>query len=138
VIYFGLGDTDEFAHEGRYDHYLNAANRVDQYLKELWETVQAMPEYRGTTTLIVSTDHGRGESKGGGWKHHGEKTEGSDRIWIGILGPDTPALGELKDHPPVSQSQIAGTIAALLGHGSNAFAPDTAPPIGSAIGSGDR
>src|SRR5579872_2641588 len=52
VLYLSLGETDDWAHEGRYDSYLRAAHRVDQYLKELWETVQSMEEYRGKTTLI--------------------------------------------------------------------------------------
>src|SRR5262249_29809115 len=72
VLYIGLGETDEFAHAGRYDHYLRSAHQVDSYLKLLWETVQSMPEYRDTTSLIVTTDHGRGDAPVE-WKNHGEK-----------------------------------------------------------------
>jgi hypothetical protein len=132
VIYFGLGETDEFAHEGRYDRYLHAANRVDSYLRELWETAQAMPEYRDRTTLIVTTDHGRGDAPDG-WKHHGAKTEGSQRIWIGVLGPDTRPLGERQNVETVTQSQIAATLARLLGEDYNAFAPDAGQPIRSVL-----
>ncbi len=99
VLYIGLGETDEFAHAGRYDQYLLAAHRVDQYLKSFWETVQSLPEYRGTTTMIVTTDHGRGDAPVE-WKSHGAKIKGSERIWIAVIGPDTPALGERKSSPP--------------------------------------
>jgi len=129
VLYFGFGDTDEFAHAGRYDHYLHAARRVDDYLKELWETVQAIPEYRGTTTLIVSTDHGRGDAAKDEWKSHGQKIKGSDKIWIAVLGPDTPPLGERGNVPTVTQSQIASTLSTLLGHNYRDFAPAAATPI---------
>ena len=54
VLYVSLGETDEWGHEGRYDEYLTAAQRADRYLRTLWETAQAMPEYRGRTTLIFS------------------------------------------------------------------------------------
>jgi Type I phosphodiesterase / nucleotide pyrophosphatase len=114
VLYLSLGETDDWAHEGKYDLYLRAAHRVDQYLKELWETVQSMEEYRGKTTLIFSADHGRGEAPVE-WKSHGEKIPGSKYIWMGFLGPDTRALGERAHIAPVTQSQIAATLAALLG-----------------------
>ena len=40
VLYFTFGETDEFAHEGRYDRYLQAAQRTDAAIRELWETLQ--------------------------------------------------------------------------------------------------
>jgi len=113
VLFVGLGDTDEWAHAGRYDLYLESAHRADAYVRELWETVQGMKEYRGKTSLIFSPDHGRGE--GPEWKSHGEKVPISKSIWMAFLGPDTKGLGERKDVAGVTQSQIAATLAALLG-----------------------
>ena len=130
VLYLGLGETDEWAHAGRYDLYLTAAHRVDDYLKTLWETVQSMPEYRGTTTMIVTTDHGRGDAPTG-WKSHGAHIKGSERIWIAVIGPDT-APRSRENHipfPPMTQSQVAATLAAFLGQDYRAFAPKAAPPI---------
>ena len=60
VLFVGYGETDNWAHQGRYDLVLDSAHRVDGFVKELWETMQAMPEYRGTTTFIITCDHGRG------------------------------------------------------------------------------
>jgi hypothetical protein len=133
VFYLGLGDTDEYAHLGRYDQYLHAARQVDASLRDLWETVQSHPQYRGTTTLILTTDHGRGDPPHG-WRDHGADTAGSDAIWIAMLGPDTPALGERSDTAEVTQGQVAATIARLLGE--DAFAtdfPHAAPPIPDVI-----
>ena len=126
VFYVGFGDTDEYAHGGRYDQYLRAAHDADAALKTLWDELQAHPQYRGTTTLIVTTDHGRGDPPQG-WRSHGEKVEGSEAIWLAVLGPDTPALGERSETGAVTQAQVAATLAALLGEDYNAEAPRAAP-----------
>lgn len=132
VLYLSLGETDDWAHEGNYELYLNAAHRVDRFLRELWEAVQAMPEYRGTTTLIFSTDHGRGEAPAE-WKGHGENIPLSKYIWMAFLGPDTSALGVRTHIAPVTQNQIAATLAALLGENYNADVPKAGNPIGDAL-----
>ena len=62
VLYVMLGETDEWAHGRRYDLYLDAARRNDRFIRQLWEAAQALPEYAGTTALVLATDHGRGES----------------------------------------------------------------------------
>ena len=80
------------AHQGNYVQYLRSAHRVDRFLRELWETVQSMDQYRGKTTLFFLTDHGRGEAPVE-WKSHGEKIADSKFIWMAFLGPDTRALG---------------------------------------------
>jgi hypothetical protein len=114
VLYLSLGETDDWAHDGRYDLYLEAAHRADAYIKELWDTAQSMQEHRGNTTLIVSVDHGRG-TENGEWQGHGARIPESKNIWMAFLGPDTPALGERKNTAPVTQNRIAATLAALLG-----------------------
>lgn len=128
VLYLSLGETDDWAHAGKYDLYLESAHRVDGYLKELWDTVQAMEQYRGKTTLIFSTDHGRGLAPSE-WKSHGEKIQESKYIWMGFLGPDTKGLGERSDIPAVTQSQIAATLADFLGEDYRADVPNAGKPI---------
>ncbi len=132
VLYISLGETDNWAHEGRYDEYLNAAHRVDEYLHKLWTLVQEMPEYRGHTTLIVSIDHGRGEGPLG-WKDHGEKAPDSKYIWVAILGPNTPPLGERTNIPPITQSQIAATLAGAVGKNYLKAVPQAGEPILDAL-----
>ena len=138
VMYIALGETDEWGHAGRYDQYLQAAHRVHTYLKTLWETVQSMPEYRDNTTIIVTTDHGRGTTPVE-WKNHGAKIQGSDRIWIGVMGPDThPRRPGVRGNPTASdraltQGQVASTLAAFLWLDYRAFAPKAAPPIAGVL-----
>jgi hypothetical protein len=133
VLYLSLGETDEWAHNGNYTEYLNAAHRADAYLKVLWETVQAMPEYKGSTTLIFSPDHGRGEAPVA-WKDHGQKVPDSKYIWMAFMGPDTPALGERSKIEDVTQSQIAATLAALLGEDYRADVPQAGATIQDVLG----
>ncbi len=137
LLYLSLGETDDWAHEGNYAEYLDAAHRVDLYLKMIWETIQSMPEYRGRTTLLVATDHGRGDAPVG-WRSHGTTTKGSENIWVAVLGPDTPALGERSQGPAVTQSQIAATVAALLGQDYCAAVPKAAKTIAEAVTAGTR
>jgi hypothetical protein len=133
VLYFGFGETDSWAHAGRYDLVLEGAHRIDAYLARLWTAIQASPAYAGKTSLVITTDHGRGDPPDE-WKGHGEKIPASDRIWIGVLGPDTRALGERSDCADVTQGQVAATIAALLGEDWNAAEPRAAAPIADAVG----
>jgi hypothetical protein len=122
VLWLTFGETDEWAHERRYDRYLQAARMTDDSIRTLWETVQAMPQYRGRTTLMVGVDHGRGRSVQD-WTSHGVRYPGADEIWTGVLGPDTPALGERSNIPEVTQSQLAATAASALGYDYRASVP---------------
>jgi hypothetical protein len=128
VLFVGYGETDNWAHQGRYDLVLDSAHRMDHFVRQLWDTMQAMPQYHGTTTFIITTDHGRG----GGlteWKEHGVEQKGSENIWIAVLGPDTPPLGERAHVAPVTQAQIAATVAAVVGKDYHHDVPKAALPI---------
>lgn len=127
VLFVGYGETDEWAHGGNYDLVLQSAHRVDGYIKDLWTTMQSMPEYRGTTTFIVTTDHGRGDGPSA-WKDHGQDVQGAEHIWMAILGPDTPASG-VATTGVVTQNQVAATVAALLGKDYAQFAPRAGSPL---------
>lgn len=131
VLFLGYGETDEWAHSGRYDRTLNSALQVDKYLAELWATLQSHPDYRGRTTLIITTDHGRGRTTRD-WTDHGKNVEGAEEMWIAVIGPDTPALGE-RQNTGVTQAQIAATIAALLGYDYRKDAPQAAAPIADVL-----
>lgn len=126
VLYLGLGETDEWAHSRRYDLYLEAAQRGDRYLRELWELLQSLPEYRGRTHLVITTDHGRGAGRE--WTDHGAKTVGAEYIWLGMLGPEVPPQGVRADIE-ITQSQVAATLATLVGVDFTAATPQVAPPI---------
>ncbi len=138
VVFVGLGETDEWPHGGRYDLYLHTARQADRYVQRLWETAQSLPQYRNKTTFIFTTDHGRGSGLKE-WQSHGQSVNGAEDCWIAVIGPDTPPLGERTQTEAHTQSQIAATIAALLGKdycaiNSKAGAPITDVLTGSSQG----
>ncbi|WP_247119311.1 alkaline phosphatase family protein [Kordiimonas marina] len=128
MVFIGLGETDDFAHEGFYDQYANAAHRADKFIGKLWAWLQSDPRYAGHTTLLITCDHGRGGDTLEHWRSHGHfpytKADGTKaisnfpgdgQIWMAALGPDTPALGEISGGE-VTSSQMAATAARFLGY----------------------
>ncbi|MFK7844501.1 MAG: alkaline phosphatase family protein [Rhodothermales bacterium] len=114
LLYIAYGETDDFAHDGDYEAYLKSAHQTDQFIADLWAFTQEDPVYKGTTTFIITTDHGRGTEPLDTWRGHGTDIKGADQIWMAVLGPDSPALGEVKDCK-LFQNQVASTTAAFLG-----------------------
>lgn len=135
VVFLGQGETDEWAHEGDYEQYLRAARRVDGYLNELWAYLQRDEFYKGRTTMLITCDHGRGDGavfpdKGmTDWNNHSAKHPGSDQAWFAAIGPGVPATGEAGPGPEATLSQVAATIAHLLGENYNAAEPRAAGPF---------
>ena len=132
VMFLSLGETDEWAHAGNYGEYLDAAHRVDGYLKQLWDELQSMPGYRGNTTVIFLVDHGRGDAPEE-WKSHGQKIAASQYIFMGFMGRAVPATGLRTNVLPVTQSQVAATLAGYLGLDWDAEEKQAGKPIVGAM-----
>ncbi len=115
VVYIAYGETDDFAHDGKYDQYLKSAHQTDRWIAALWDYIQQDPFYKDNTTLIITTDHGRGHSPMTAWKSHGTTYEGSDEIWVAAIGPKVPARGVVTDDQQLYQNQVAATVAKALG-----------------------
>src|ERR1700722_12866805 len=113
VIYFDLGENDEFGHAGDYGDYLDAAHYADAMFGDIWSILQADPFYKNKTDLLIFPDHGRGIDAG--WTSHGARTAHSDETYFLAMGPGVPAKGEVKSAGQVYQAQYAQTIATLLG-----------------------
>ena len=77
VLYIMLGEGDEWAHAGKYELYLDAALRSDRFIERVWNTLQAIPRYANQTTLLVTTDHGRGATTAD-WTDHGTKVPAAE------------------------------------------------------------
>ncbi len=128
LLYLALDETDEWAHTRRYDRTLQAIKGFDETLRLLWELLQSMDAYRDVTTLVITTDHGRGRTAED-WTSHGAEIPGSEETWIAIVGPDTAARGIVPGHAPVRHTQIAATIIALLGLDPDSFDTRAGKPI---------
>ncbi|MEJ7626868.1 MAG: alkaline phosphatase family protein [Ferruginibacter sp.] len=114
VVMISLGETDEFAHQGRYDLYLQQANSVDRMIAELWYFVQTDSFYKDQTTFIITTDHGRG-ARHTNWTTHNMIAKGSGDAWLALLGNGIEPLGEMRSAEKLYLNQVAATVAALLG-----------------------
>ncbi len=115
LLYISYGETDDWAHEGEYDHYLHSATQTDGFIKEIWDYVQSESQYKNKTTLIITTDHGRGTHPKDTWRNHGASVPNGGEIWLAIMGPEFDADGEMKSNDQRYQNQVASTIAKLLG-----------------------
>ncbi len=127
VLYVSLGETDDWAHSGRYDHYLDSVQLDDSFIQQIWDTAQELDAYRGTTAMVIATDHGRGDGREG-WKSHSADLPGSENIWVAAFGTGVAATGE--DHGgSFTQSQVAPTVARLLGYDFQATDKRIADPL---------
>ena len=135
-LYIALDETDEYAHAGQYDRYIRSIRQGDAYLEELWNTLQSLPGYRGRTTLIVTSDHGRGRLSDD-WSSHGRDVRGAEFIWLAMVGPETPARGEVAGSETVQQRDIAATILRALGLDYRKYHSQAGPPIAAAFRPGD-
>ena len=127
VLYVMLGETDEWAHGGRYDMYLDAAFRSDRFIGRLWETIQSLPAYKDHTTLLLTTDHGRGATTTD-WTDHGRDVPAAEQTWMAMIGPGSSPAG-VREGGTVTTSQLAATIAALVGEDYRAAFPKAAEPL---------
>ncbi len=127
VVYIGFGETDEYAHSGKYDEYLQSAHLFDEFISQLWYLVNKDPFYKNNTSFLITTDHGRG-NKPGNWVKHGLFTTGSNNTWLLTLGPLFEAKGEMKAKEEIFNDQLAQTIARLLGYNFTPLHP-VADPI---------
>lgn len=114
VLYLALGETDDWAHDARYDRTLEALTRTDTYLRELWEYLQSQERYRDKTTLLITVDHGRGVTAAD-WTQHGKDIEGAQYTWLAVAGPDSALRGAWGSGATIYQNQIAATMCQFLG-----------------------
>lgn len=133
LLHIGYGETDVEAHARHYDRYLAMLYETDRMLSELIRAVQDDPELTGRTTVVVTTDHGRGATSRD-WTDHGREVANAARWWFLASGAGVDPRGVID--VPMTQSQVAPTILQLLGLNADALAAPVASPI--ALGQGRR
>jgi len=106
AMYVSFGDTDELAHAGNYPEYLKAAHRFDDFIKSIYDFVNTDPEYKGKTTILITTDHGRGDLIKTQWTSHGQKINDAHEIWYAMIGAGVEPLGEVKSNEQIYQKEL--------------------------------
>lgn len=114
LVHIAYGETDDFAHGGDYAAYLNSAQNTDAFFKDLWEFIESDPFYKGQTTILMTTDHGRGTEPLKEWKSHGSDIEGAREVWFIAFGKDVKPLGEIQSKEQLYTTGIAPTILKLF------------------------
>jgi Type I phosphodiesterase / nucleotide pyrophosphatase len=127
VLFVSLGETDDWAHVGKYEKYLLTAQQNDYFIQRLWETVQSLPSHKDKTAFVITSDHGRGDGREG-WKNHSDKLPGSERIWVAAFGAGVARSG-VDRGGRFEQAQTAATVAALLGEDFTKFKSAVRPPL---------
>jgi hypothetical protein len=113
IVYIAYGETDDFAHDGDYQAYLNSANSTDSFLRELWNYTQQDPYYKDQTTFLITTDHGRGTQPLDTWRSHGTDIEGADQVWLMIYGSQIEPKGEMKRQEQLYTPKVVEIIKSI-------------------------
>jgi hypothetical protein len=85
-LFVGLGETDELAHKNDYRGYLAALSAADRTIGEIAAVLSAYEREGRRTTLLITTDHGRGPDFAG----HGSYSADSARVWLIAAGDGIP------------------------------------------------
>ena len=105
----------EVAHFGSYALHLAGIRTADRLAYQLWQEVEANPEYRGKTTMLALPEFGRDPdgSTTNGFFNHRANEESTRNTWMMILGSavDKPQVIER----PVRHVDLCPTLAGLLG-----------------------
>lgn len=127
VLYLALGETDDWAHNRRYDRTIETLEYFDRALKELWTLIQSTEPFKDNSLMIVTTDHGRGITNRD-WTSHGKAVPGAEELWLGVFGQGVTARGEMSTGD-YTLSNVAATMLKALELDPAKFNPAAAPAI---------
>ncbi|MEP2531353.1 hypothetical protein [Shimia sp.] len=113
LLYIGLEETDLVGHLDKYESYMRLLREYDAYLRTLVDEVDRLNAQGHRTTLIVTTDHARGN--GDEWGEHSWDVAGTEHLWLMAYGHGVTAQGMLSGGPKRSSLNIRPTIQHLLG-----------------------
>jgi len=104
----------DVAHWGSYSLYLNAITRTDRLTGMLWDEVEANPQYRGQTTILVLPELGRDgdQNAANGFLNHRSGDPSCRNMWLLAVGAGV-TRGETDR--TVHHVDVAATAAELLG-----------------------
>lgn len=105
-----LASVDYWGHSGNWNDYVEAIVVADSIVGMLWDYAQAHPTYSGTTTMIVTNDHGRHDYD---FRGHGDGCAGCRTIQMLAVGPDV--LPGALSTTPRTLRDVTPTIGELLG-----------------------
>ncbi len=107
-------EPDASGHGKNWESYLQGIRDTDQYVGQIWDSIQADVEMKDRTALFVTNDHGRHlDGHKDGFVSHGDDCAGCRKIELLAVGPDFRHGATVDAHH--NQLDVAVTTAALLG-----------------------
>jgi arylsulfatase A-like enzyme len=114
LLLINFREPDYSGHSGSWTNYLAGISNTDQYISQIWNALQNDPYYRGTTTLMITNDHGRHlDTVADGFVSHGDTCEGCRHISFSAAGPDFKR--NFTTTITYEQIDVPRTIAELMG-----------------------
>jgi hypothetical protein len=106
--------VDSYGHSNQWDMYLKSLIQCDNYVYQIWNTIQSNPVLKDKTTLFITNDHGRHlDGHKDGFVNHGDKCEGCRHISLLAIGPDFKQNEISKNCS--EQLDISKTISVMMG-----------------------
>ncbi len=115
LLWITLHDID-IAHSGAYSLYIDGIRRSDRLCGEIWQAIEANPEYKGRTTMFILPDFGRDSDLnpgGNGFQHHRTGDALSRTTWMMVLGPGVRQNTVI--NRPVDSLDLVPTLGGLMG-----------------------
>ena len=133
ALVISFDETDDWAHNHRYDMVLESHLELRRIppATASGPRFQSMPEYRDPDNIDRRLRSRARGSTLADWSDHGRNVKGAEKIWIAVMGPDTPASGEVAAH--AEQRDIAPTIVELMGLNPQDYKGATGKPIESSL-----
>jgi hypothetical protein len=110
-LFVGLGEPDEFAHQGNYAGYLDSLRQADQCIGQLAKLLAARAASGVRTAFFITADHGRARN----FRDHGGAHPESARVWLVASGSAIGARGLTGAARSRWLADIAPTVRVLLG-----------------------
>ena len=109
-LFLGLGEPDEYAHQGDYRGYLASLRAADRAIGSLFDVLDRMGSRGAHTSVFITADHGRAHD----YRFHGRSFPESGRVWLVAAGLDVQARGLTAAPRAHWLADIAPTIRVLL------------------------
>lgn len=116
MLYLSFVDSDEHGHNKDYTSYVRSLREWDDRFVKLIEKLRSLGEYGENTSIVVTTDHGRG--RGLLFSEHSKEWLDSKNIWAVVIPSETLRRShEIRraDRPQYRQIDIRPTLEKLLG-----------------------
>lgn len=89
LVLVNFKHPDMAGHANNWVEYVNQIQKVDKYIGDFWSFLQSDDTYAGTTTMIVTNDHGRHlNGVHDGFVSHWCDCKGCRKIFMLGVGPD--------------------------------------------------